>query len=183
VIPVRLVVPAAVAALALLAWVLLRLCRLTRRRQHQQAARLATTCAGLWLVGLLLVTLGDRPRDAYGHVFFNWVPFATHNVALKSELVINLMLFTPAGLLLPWIAQQTARARLLAMALTGAIMVSSLIEVVQTFTPLGTAGDITDVLLNTSGCVVAAAVAVIIRERLAPSSPLSAQPNDLSTTK
>jgi hypothetical protein len=38
-------------------------------------------------------------------------------------------------------------------------------------------------LLNTSGCVVAAAVAVIIRERLAPSSPLSTQPNDLSTTK
>jgi glycopeptide antibiotics resistance protein len=157
VIPDRFDVLAAVVALAFLGWVLLRLRRLTRRGQDQQAARLALRVGALWLVGLLLVTLGGRPQDANGSVFFNWVPFATQNAAHESEIVMNCLLFVPAGVLLPWIVRAGWRW----LALVGAASLSAVIEIVQTFTPLGTAGDLTDILLNTLGAVLAAAVSSI----------------------
>ncbi|WP_432945795.1 VanZ family protein [Kribbella sp. CA-253562] len=158
-IPSSLVVPAAVVALAFLAWVLLRLVRLTQQRDVVRATRLATVCGVLWVLGLLLVTLGGRPRDATGYVLFNWVPFATQTAASTSEIVVNFLLFMPAGLLLPWIARHASRQRITVVALVGAALISSVIEVLQTFTPLGTAGDFTDILLNTAGCTIATVLA------------------------
>jgi glycopeptide antibiotics resistance protein len=166
VIPNSLVVPAAVLALGLLTWVLVRLIRLTQRRELEQAARLARACGALWGIGLLLVTLGGRPRDATGYVFFNWVPFATQTAASTSEIVMNLLLFVPAGLLLPWIARHANPHRVIAIALVGAALTSSVIEILQTFTPLGTAGDLTDILLNTIGCTIAAAIASRVHHHL-----------------
>lgn len=119
----------------------------------------------LWMAGLVLVTFGGRPRDASGP-FFNWVPFATQSAVHESEIVMNLLLFTPAGFLLPWIARYAGPQRAVTIALGGAALLSSVIEVVQTFTALGTAGDITDILLNTGGCIIAVAVASSIRQRL-----------------
>lgn len=155
-IPSNLVTPAAVVALAFLTWVLLRLVRLTQRGDVTRAARLATTCGALWGLGLLLVTLGGRPRDPSGLVFFNWVPFATQTAASRSEILMNFLLFMPAGFLLPWIARHSTRKRVVVVALVGSGLVSSVIEVLQTFTTLGTAGDFTDILLNTAGCTIAA---------------------------
>jgi glycopeptide antibiotics resistance protein len=173
VIPNSLVVPAAVLALALLTGVLVRLVRLTQRRELEQATRLAITCGALWAIGLLLVTLGGRPRDATGYVFFNWVPFATQTAASTSEIVMNVLLFMPAGLLLPWIARHADLQRVIAIALVGAALTSSVIEVLQTFTPLGTAGDLTDILLNTIGCTIAAAIASGIHQHLRPAQVTS----------
>jgi len=150
VIPSSLVVPAAVVALAFLAWVLLRLVRLTRRGAFAPARRLAITCSGLWGLGLLLVTLGGRPQDPRGLVFFNWIPFATQTAASTSEIVMNFLLFMPAGILLPWIARYATWRRVVIMAVIGSAMISTAIELLQAFTPLGTAGDLTDILLNTS---------------------------------
>jgi glycopeptide antibiotics resistance protein len=152
-VPDNFVVLVAVLALVFLACVLLRLIRLSRQGQQVEARRLALICGGLWMIGLLTVTLGGRPQDAYGHVFFNWIPFATQNAAHKSEIVMNCLLFTPAGALLPWVV---GRRKALPFALAGAFLLSALIEVVQTVTPLGTAGDLTDILLNASGCALAA---------------------------
>ncbi|MGW6195493.1 VanZ family protein [Kribbella sp. NPDC055110] len=165
-IPSNLVVPAAVAALAFLAWVLLRLVRLTRRRDFVRPRRLAITCVGLWGFGLLLVTLGGRPHDPSGLVFFNWIPFATQTAASTSEIVMNFLLFMPAGFLLPWIARYATWRRLVVIAITGAAMISTVIEVLQAFTPLGTAGDLTDMLLNTAGCAIAATIAAILHQVL-----------------
>jgi glycopeptide antibiotics resistance protein len=175
VIPSNLVVPAAVAALAFLAWVLLRLVRLTRRGDFVRARRLATTCGGLWGLGLLLVTLGGRPQDPSGQVFFNWIPFAAQTAASISEIVLNFFLFMPAGFLLPWIARHATWRRVVVIAIAGAAVISTVIEVLQAFTPLGTAGDFTDILLNTTGCTVAAISAailrqILIRQQLAPTA-------------
>ena len=117
----------------------------------------------MWFAGLLFVTLGGRPHDAYGHVFFNWVPFATQSAAHETEIVVNLLLFVPAGLLLAWSAGGVSAARVIGLAAGGAAAVSMGIEVVQTFTPLGTAGDITDVMLNATGCVMAAGLGLAVR--------------------
>jgi hypothetical protein len=155
VIPIRFVVPAAVVALAFLVWVLLRLIRLSRRGEDSQAARLASKVGALWVVGLLLATLGGRPRDPSGLVFLNWVPFEDQSAVSGPEMVLNALLFTPAGLLLPWIL---ARAALVPIAVFGAAVLSSAIEAFQAFTPLGTAGDVTDILLNTLGAGVAVVV-------------------------
>lgn len=165
-IPSNLVIPAAIAAFAFLAWVLLRLVRLTQRRDFARAARLATTCGALWGFGLLWVTLGSRPQDPSGAVFFNWVPFATQNAASTSEIVANFLMFMPAGFLLPWIARHAAWQRIVVMALVGAALVSSVIEVSQAFTSLGTAGDFTDILLNTIGCTVAAIISSSVHHLL-----------------
>lgn len=165
-IPSNLVVPAAVVALAFLAWVLLRLVRLTRRGDFVRARRLAVTCAGLWGFGLLLVTLGGRPQDPSGLVFFNWIPFATQTAASTSEIVMNFLLFTPAGFLLPWIVRYATWRRIVVVGTTGAAMISTVIEVLQAFTSLGTAGDLTDILLNTAGCAIAATSAAILHQIL-----------------
>jgi glycopeptide antibiotics resistance protein len=161
VIPVSFVVPAAVLALAFLAWVLLRLIRLSRRGEGPQAALLAWRAGVLWVVGLLLATLGGRPRDPSGSVFFNWVPFGAQSAVSRPEIVLNLLLFAPAGLLLPWILLRVGRWRLVLVSVGCAFLLSSLIEIAQAFTPLGTAGDLTDILLNTTGCALAAVVAVV----------------------
>ncbi|MEU0094617.1 VanZ family protein [Kribbella sp. NPDC006257] len=120
----------------------------------------------LWVVGLLLVTLGGRPRAPSGLVFFNWVPFGAQSAVSRPEIVLNLLLFAPAGLLLPWILLRVGRWglaaggwRLVLVSVGGAFLLSSLIEITQAFTPLGTAGDLTDILLNTTGCALAAVVA------------------------
>lgn len=165
-IPVEIMVPLAVVALALLARVLLQLCRFTGRGEDPAAARLASKWVALWMVGLVLVTFGGRPRDESGGPFFNWIPFATQTAVHQSEIVLNLLLFTPAGFLLPWIARHAVPERVAMIALCAAALLSSAIEVVQTFTPLGTAGDITDILLNTGGCIIAATVSSSVRQRL-----------------
>jgi glycopeptide antibiotics resistance protein len=180
VIPSNLIIPAAVVALAFLVWVLLRLVRLTQRRDFTRAARLATTCGALWGLGLLLATLGGRPQDGNGTVFFNWVPFATQTAASDTEIVVNFLLFMPAGFLLPWIARHATRQRVVLVALGGAALLSSVIEVLQTFTPLGTAGDLTDILLNTVGCTVAAAISssvhhLLVSQQLTRSAPEARQ--------
>lgn len=164
--PSNLVIPAAVVAFAFLAWVLLRLVRLTQRRDLTRAARLATTCAALWGVGLLLATLGGRPQDSNGTIFFNWVPFATQGPGSDTEILMNCLMFMPAGLLLPWIAQHATPQGVVLLAFGGAALISSVIEVLQTFTPLGTAGDFTDILLNTVGCTVAAIIAASVHHLL-----------------
>ncbi|HZX08183.1 VanZ family protein [Kribbella sp.] len=165
--PTNLIVPAAVVALAFVAWVLLRLCRLSLQGLDEQAARLARVCLALWFAGLLVVTLGGRPHDASGGVYFNWIPFAAQSTAPATENLVNLLLFVPAGLLLGWVAPHASDARLLLSASAGALLLSSLIECMQAFTPLGTAGDITDVLLNTTGCIAASAVGISVRHVLA----------------
>ena len=166
-IPSNLVVPAAVAALAFLAWVLLRLVRLTRRGDFVRARRLAAACTGLWTLGLLVVTLGGRPQDPSGRVFFNWVPFATQTAASTSEIFVNFLLFMPAGFLLPWIARYATRRRIPVIAAAGATLISTVIEVLQAFTSLGTAGDLTDILLNTAGCTAAATISSIVFQKIA----------------
>lgn len=153
-------------ALAFLVWVLVRLVRLTRRRELVRARRLAITCGGLWAIGLLLVTLGGRPQDPSGLVFFNWVPFGTQTAASTSEIVVNFLLFTPAGFLLPWIVRSAGRRRVVVIAMAGAAVISTVIEVLQAFTPLGTAGDLTDILLNTAGCTTAATTASALHQIL-----------------
>ncbi|QNE19618.1 VanZ family protein [Kribbella qitaiheensis] len=164
--PDSLVIPAAVVALAFLAWVLLRLVRLTRQGDFIRAAHLASASTALWGLGLLLATLGGRPQDSLGRIWFNWVPFATQTAANDTEIVMNFLLFVPAGLLLPWIARHATRQRVIVLALGAAAMLSSVIEVLQTFTPLGTAGDITDILSNTIGCTIAAAISSIVHHWL-----------------
>ncbi|MFD7160284.1 VanZ family protein [Kribbella sp. NPDC059898] len=146
---------------------LLRLHRLDRRGLGDQAARLARSCLGLWFVGLLLVTLGDRPHDPTRGSYFNWVPFGAQSAAPAIENLVNLLLFVPAGLLLVWIARHASAGRLVLMSSAGALLLSFLIECLQAFTPLGTAGDITDVLLNITGCMVATAVSIGVRHALA----------------
>jgi glycopeptide antibiotics resistance protein len=137
-------------------------------RSHDgQAARLARACLVLWFVGLLAVTLGGCPQDAYGRIDFNWMPFATESTGHGTEIILNLLLFVPAGLLLIWVARHASDVRLVLTASTGAAFLSSLMECVQTFTPLCTAGDITDILLNTTGCVLAAILGVGVRHTLA----------------
>ncbi|WP_157979895.1 VanZ family protein [Kribbella monticola] len=168
-IPDNRVIPAAVVAFAFLAWVAVRLTRLTRSRDFTRAARLATTFGVLWGVGLLAVTLGGRPRDESGTFFFNWVPFATQTAAADTEIVMNVLLFMPAGFVLPWIARHANRRRVVLVAFVGAAVISSMIEALQTFTPLGTAGDLTDILLNTAGCTLAAIIAASVRHQLAVS--------------
>ena len=71
------------------------------------------------------------------------------------------LLFVPAGLLLPWILRAGLWRRLL-VAFVGAGLLSSMIELIQAYTPLGTAFDITDIILNTSGAVAAVLVACAI---------------------
>jgi glycopeptide antibiotics resistance protein len=73
-------------------------------------------------------------------------------------MVLNALLFTPAGLLLPWILGRAARSWLVPIAVFGAAVLSSAIEALQALTPLGTAGDVTDILLNTLGAGVAVVV-------------------------
>nr|WP_185448694.1 VanZ family protein [Kribbella qitaiheensis] len=97
-------------------------------------------------------------------MYFNWAPFASQ--AVVSEIVVNFLLFMPAGFLLPWIARHAKRQRTIGVALVGAALLSSVIEVVQTFTPLGTAGDVTDILLNTVGCTIAATISSSVHHLL-----------------
>ncbi|HWD82150.1 MAG TPA: VanZ family protein [Kribbella sp.] len=170
-IPSSLVVPAAVAALAFLAWVLLRLVRLTRRGDLVRARRLAAACVGLWALGLLVVTLGGRPHDPSGRVFFNWIPFATQTAASTSEIAVNFLLFMPVGFLLPWIAPYATWQRIPVFAAAGATVISTVIEVLQAFTSLGTAGDLTDILLNTAGCTAAATISSIVFQKTALEQP------------
>lgn len=157
--PNGLVGPVVVTALALLAWVLFRLYLLNRRGDVSGATRLARTSGAVWLVGLLLVTLGGRPQDAYGTIYFNWIPFATQ--VMTYEIAANALMFVPAGLLLPWILLRIRRWRVVLISIAGAVLLSALVEITQTFTPLGTAGDLTDILLNTAGCAVAALAAAV----------------------
>ena len=63
-----------------------------------------------------------------------------------------------------------ANLRLLGVASAGAALVSLGLDLIQTFTPLGTAGDRTDILLNTGGCVLAAGVGIVIRRALTDAS-------------
>lgn len=164
--PTNFIVPAAVAGFAFVAWVLLRLCRLSVQGLDKRAARLARASLALWFVGLLGVTLGGRPRDATEGVYFNWTPFAAQSSTPATENVVNLLLFVPAGLLLAWSGKYATNILLLLTSSIGALSLSFLIECIQAFTPLGTAGDITDVILNTSGCIVATVVGVSIRRML-----------------
>jgi glycopeptide antibiotics resistance protein len=124
--------------------------------KHQNlsgARRLALTVLGLWLAGLLLATLGGRPRDAGSGVYFNWQPFATQVVT--SEILANFFLFAPLGLLVSWVFPRAFR-QILVLSGIAALLISFTLEIIQAYTPLGTAGDITDVLLNVSGCCFAA---------------------------
>jgi VanZ like family len=157
------VVPIAVATLSSLGWMLLRLRHQVLRGDDSGADRFARVCIALWLAGLLLVTLGGRPRDVSSPgVYFNWVPFATQTFAVhRTEIAANLFLFIPLGLLLPWILGESyVRAGLVASATS--LTLSGGIELIQTYTALGTAGDITDILLNTFGGVLAVSPGVAL---------------------
>ena len=83
-----------------------------------------------------------------------WVPFADAHLVTR-DLVVNVLLFVPFGLAGPWRRAQGPR-RLLTAAIAGAAL-SLVVEFIQVFSHarLPTA---TDVVINTLGSVIGAAV-------------------------
>lgn len=154
-IPAGSYVVLALGAGVVLAWVMTRIWVLTLRDRTEQATRLARTAIAAWAIGLLLATLrGSPPMDADSGPAFVLVPFSSHNTALDYEIVLNIFLFMPLALLLPW-ATDWSPSRTIRASITLACASSILIELAQGLTSLGIAGDITDVLLNTLGCLAA----------------------------
>jgi glycopeptide antibiotics resistance protein len=74
-----------------------------------------------------------------------------------AEILVNLLRFAPLGMLLPWVLR-VGSVRVGAVAGISSSVLSFTIELIQALTPLGTAGDVTDMLLNTIGCTLAASL-------------------------
>lgn len=155
-IPAGSYVAVAIGAGVVLAWLLARIWMLTQHGRSEQATRLARTAITIWVVGLLIATLRGSPNmDQGARPMFELVPFSSHNTALDYEIVLNIFLFMPLALLLPWATGWRASRTIRAAAVL-ALGSSVIVELIQAYTPLGIAADITDVMLNTLGCLIAA---------------------------
>lgn len=108
----------------------------------------------LWVVGVAIAVLptSPQPDPSIPAGTFNWVPFLAHRERdLGVELAANLGLFAPLGLMLAfyWRKFSVAKTTLLALGL------SCLIEVTQLLLKNNRASDITDILTNTFGALIA----------------------------
>lgn len=144
-----------VPVVAVLVWVIVRSLRLIRQGRGATARRLVSATLGAWLVTLILVTTPGRGAQPGRH--FELIPFGFDEPLSwrANELVVNALMFVPLGLLLPLIVRQRAT---LWVAICG-FTISTLIEIYQYAAASGRAADSTDILLNTTGAVLAAIIA------------------------
>lgn len=135
--------------------ILARLVALRRHGKHREIRRMLAFLVPMWALGLAVAVLpgSPQPDPSIPSGTFNWIPFLAHRERdLGIELAANLGLFVPLGLMLAfyWRAYAVAKTTLLVLA------TSCVIEVVQLLLANNRASDITDIITNTTGGLVAA---------------------------
>lgn len=139
------------ASLMILSW-LIYLQKNDNRRAIRRVLRIFIP---LWFVGLCIAVLpaSPQPDPSIPGGTFNWVPFLAHRERdLGIELIANLGLFVPLGLMLAfyWRTYAVGKTMLLALGL------SCSIELTQLLLDNNRAADITDIITNTAGTTIAA---------------------------
>jgi glycopeptide antibiotics resistance protein len=120
----------------------------------------------IFLLGLLILTLApsaDRARTV------EWMPFeqlgqgGSSREAVVAEMLGNVILFIPVGLLAParWQAMRSFKRVILA----GAAF-SLLIETLQFALNLGRQPSVTDIIMNTSGATLGWLLFLLLRRRM-----------------
>lgn len=141
------------AALLILGWLIY----LLKYDNHRVLRRVLSTFIPLWLIGLCFAVLpaSPQPDPSIPGGTFNWTPFLAHRERdLGIELVANLGLFVPLGLMLAFYWRKHSVAKTIVLAL----VISCSIEITQLLLNNNRAADITDIITNTLGATIAAVV-------------------------
>lgn len=145
------------ATLLILGWLMYLL-----KNDNQRALRrVLSAFIPLWFTGLCFAVLpaSPQPDPSIPDGTFNWVPFLAHRERdLGIELVANLGLFVPLGLMLAFFWRKYSVAKTLLLALG----ISCSIELTQLLLNTNRAADITDIITNTLGATIAAVVGWLI---------------------
>lgn len=125
----------------------------------------------VWAVGLAVAVLpaAPLPDPSIPAGTFNWIPFLAHRERdLGVEMVANLGLFAPLGLMLAFYWRRFAVLKTSLLVLG----ISICIEAMQLALRNNRASDITDIITNTAGGIIAAligwALVSLARSRRAP---------------
>lgn len=151
---VALLVVVGLAASAALLAVLLHL---TSRGREHAVRRVLFVAIALWALGLAVAVLpaAPLPDPSIPTGTFNWVPFLAHQERdLGVEMVANLGLFAPLGLMLAFYWRRFAVLKTTAMVL----VLSVCVETTQLLLRNNRAADITDIITNTAGGFAAALI-------------------------
>lgn len=131
---------------------------LWKRKLHRSALRHLTVyaliCFSILVFDATLLIGGINFMPSYSFlnlVPFEWIrhPYEMGMERMASQLVLNILMFVPFGLLLPMVFP---RLRACWKTLLAALGITVLIEVLQYFT--GRSADIDDVIMNVLGAVV-----------------------------
>lgn len=119
----------------------------------------------VWAVGLAVAVLpaAPLPDPSIPAGTFNWIPFFAHRERdLAVETVANLGLFAPLGLMLAFCWRRFAVLKTTALVLG----ISICVEATQLALRNNRAADITDVITNTAGAFIAAAIGWALVSRM-----------------
>ncbi len=115
--------------------------------------RIALLLVGCWLIIATYGTLAGLGAQPGPRSYFNLVPFRSYFAdppRTVAEVLGNVALFVPLGLLLPFVSRRWT----LPLVLSVAAVLSMIIEVGQFLLNQGRSADIDDVVLNVIGAVV-----------------------------
>lgn len=151
------------ASLLILGWLI----HLLKNEKQRALGRVLGIFIPLWFIGLCFAVLpaSPQPDPSIPDGTFNWIPFLAHRERdLGIELVANLGLFVPLGLMLAFFWQTYSVGKTVFLALG----ISCSIELTQLLLNNNRAADITDIITNTAGATVAAVVGWIIVRMVSP---------------
>jgi hypothetical protein len=164
---------ASVALLAALLWF--------ASRGNSRAKRLVLLVAiPVWAVGLAVAVFpaAPLPDPSIPAGTFNWIPFLAHRErALGVELLANLGLFAPLGMMLAFCWRRFAVLKTTLLVLGASICV----EATQLALRNNRASDITDIITNTAGGFIAAVIgwALVSRARGRRTAPDASIPESV----
>ena len=151
---VALLVIVGLAASAALLAVLLHF---TSRGREHAVRRVLFVAIAVWAMGLAVAVLpaAPQPDPSIPTGTFNWIPFLAHQERdLGVEMVANLGLFAPLGLMLAFHWRRFAVLKTTALVLG----LSVCVETTQLLLRNNRASDITDIITNTAGGFAAALI-------------------------
>ncbi|MDQ0092340.1 VanZ family protein [Paeniglutamicibacter psychrophenolicus] len=163
-----------VLGLAASASLLAALLHFTSRGRERAVRKVLLVALAVWALGLAVAVLpaAPQPDPSIPTGTFNWIPFLAHQERdLGVEMVANLGLFAPLGLVLAFYWRRFAVLKTTVLVLG----LSVCVETTQLLLRNNRASDITDVITNTAGGFAAAfigwALVTAARRRLTVSDP------------
>lgn len=137
------------------------LLRFASKGNVRATRRVLLVAIPVWAAGLAVAVLpaAPQPDPSIPSGTFNWIPFLAHRERdLGIELLANLGLFAPLGMMLSFYWRRFAVLKTTLLVLG----ISICVEATQLALANNRAADITDVITNTAGGFVAAAIGWVL---------------------